>query len=205
MKKSFTLLEVILTLLLLAFLYTLFLPKVNENKNFTELKNKIILQLKHLRYKSLVDNQFKKDEDLWHKKFWTFKFFRCKESIGGFYYVIYSDKNKKGHPNQNESLKDPLSNKYIYSSNSCQENDLNSKYVLLSKNYNIKDIKISCNQTSSLGQLSFDSKSKIYSKLPSDIEELKNFEINKPCILEFTDKNFNKMLITIENETGYIY
>ena len=39
------------------------------------------------------------------------KIFRCRESVGGIYYSIYSDNNKTGIPSAEDSLKDPLSQK----------------------------------------------------------------------------------------------
>lgn len=112
MKKSFSLLELILTLLLLAILYTFFIPQFKINK-LKELTNKIELYLSYTRLKALVDNQYE-DNVLWHKKRWTLKFFNCRESVGGIYFSIYSDKNLTGIPSSSDSLKDPLTNKNIY-------------------------------------------------------------------------------------------
>ena len=139
MKKSFSLLEIVLVISLIAFLYTIFIPKTKIN-NLDELTSKLSLYLSHLRYKALIDNKYDLDDPLWHKKRWTLKFFRCKENVGGIYYVMYSDKNKSGHPGAEDSLKDPLTNKYIYSSNNCNENNTNSKYVLITKEFGIKDV-----------------------------------------------------------------
>ena len=203
MKKSFTLLELILVILILSILYMAIIPNSNINK-LNELKENLTLQIKHLRYKSLTDSKYSHEEN-WQKENWTIKFFRCKKEIGGIYYVIYSDENKKGHPNQIESLKDPLSNKFIYSSNSCKENSENSKYSLLTKNFDIKAIDISCNKTDSLGQISFSYDGKVYSKLTSNIDKQEKYEIKESCFLKFIDKNNKDFIITIENETGYIY
>ena len=164
MKKSFSLLEIILVISLIGFLYTMFLPKTKIN-HIDELSSKLSLYLTHLRYKALIDDKYDSKDSLWHKKRWTIKFLRCRESVGGIYYTIYSDKNKSGHPSAEDSLKDPLTNKNIYTSNICNENSLNSKYVLLTKEFGISDVQISCNETTSLGQLSFGSDGEIYSKL----------------------------------------
>ncbi len=137
MKNSFSFLELILTLTLLTFLYTIFIPKHNTS-NINELTSKLSLYISYTRYKALIDEKFDNTDSLWHKKRWTMKFFRCDKDEGGIYFVIYSDTNMTGHPNQKESLKDSLTNRYIYSTNSCQEKNDNSKYVLLTKNYDIK-------------------------------------------------------------------
>ncbi|MGM0519655.1 MAG: type II secretion system protein, partial [Campylobacterota bacterium] len=163
-QNSFIILELLIVIVLLSILYNTFIPKKNDSKLF-ELKNNIVLQLKFLRYKALTESFNSKYENSWFKKLWTIKFQRCRKSVGGVYYAIYSDKNSKGHINRAETLKDPLTNKYIYANNYCTENSKDSKYTLLSKNFNIKDVEISCNETSSLGQISFDFYSNTYSKL----------------------------------------
>ena len=117
MKKSFSLLEIILTILLIALIYTMFLPK-NKINYTNEIIIRLELYISYVRYKALIDDKFDSKGNLWYKKRWTIKFFRCRESVGGIYYAIYSDNNKSGHPGIEDSLKDPLTQKNIYSSNS---------------------------------------------------------------------------------------
>lgn len=202
MKKSFSILEIILVLLLLAILYTSFIPKFNKSK-IDEVSNRLVLYLKQTRYLSLLDNKYDDENDLWFKKRWTLKFLRCRESVGGFYYTIYSDKNNSGHPGSTDSLKDPLSNKNIYSSNYCEEKDENSKYVLLTKNYHITNIEVSCNETSSLGQLSFGNDGRVYSKLSNKENEENEYEIEENCIIKLQDKYGEKREIEISSKTGF--
>lgn len=202
MKKSFSLLEIILVISLIGFLYTMFLPKTKIN-HIDELSSKLSLYLTHLRYKALIDDKYDSKDSLWHKKRWTIKFLRCRESVGGIYYTIYSDKNKSGHPSAEDSLKDPLTNKNIYTSNICNENSLNSKYVLLTKEFGISDVQISCNETTSLGQLSFGSDGEIYSKLSAFNNESNEYKIDKPCSIKLISKENNSREIVIYPNTGY--
>jgi len=204
MKKSFTLLELILMIVLLGFLYTSFIPKVKVSK-IDDLTNRLVLYLKQTRYQSLINDKFSNSDNLWHKKRWTLKFFRCRETIGGIYYVIYSDKNASGHPGIDDSLKDSLTLKNIYSTNSCTENIKNSKYVLISQNFNIRTVNISCNETSSLGQLSFGSDGKIYSKLSANENDFISYEIINNCKIELSDIFNEKRTIQLESKTGYVY
>lgn len=203
MKNSFSFLELILTLALLAFLYSVFIPKLNTN-NINELTNKLTLYISYARYKALVDEKYEESDSLWHKKRWTMKFFRCRNEQDGIYFSIYSDRNKSGHPSKEDSLKDPLSNKHIYSSNYCNENKTNSKYVLLTKNFDIKKIDISCNSTSSLGQLSFGSDGKVYTKLSNEGNGSKEYEIKSPCEIRIIKKDGKESSMLIENSTGYV-
>ena len=160
--------------------------------------------MSYTRYKALIDEKFDNTDSLWHKKRWTIKFFRCRNSEDGIYYSIYSDNNKTGHPSSEDSLKDPLSNKYIYSSNYCKENNANSKYVLLTKNFDIENVNISCNNTSSLGQLSFGNDGKVYSRLSNYENESEEYEIKSPCEIKLRTKNGEEGRILIENLTGYV-
>ena len=203
MKKSFLLLEIILVLGLLFILYSFFIPKVNNNK-LEIVTQLLVYYLKYVRLKALQDNKYDESNDYWYMRRWTLKFLNCKNSVGGFYYTIYSDTNMLGHANKSETLKDPLTNKYIYSSNSCSENKTNSKYVLLTKEFDIKEINMSCNTTSSLGQISFSNDGKIYSKLSRTAENSTDNVINEACVIKFTDKNENIRQIKIDNVTGYI-
>ena len=202
MKKSFSLLEIVLTILLISFIYTIFLPK-NRINYIDEVTTRMQLYISYVRYKALIDDKFDLQDSLWHKKRWTIKFFRCRESVGGIYYAIYSDNNKTGHPSSEDSLKDPLSQKNIYSSNYCEENSSNSKFVLLTKNFGITDVQISCNDTTSLGQLSFDSDGKVYSKLSNYANESNEYEINKPCFLKFISKDGENKELVVNPYTSY--
>ena len=202
MKKSFSLLEIILTILLIALIYTMFLPK-NKINYTNEIINRLELYISYVRYKALIDDKFNLEDSLWHKKRWTIKFFRCRETVGGIYYSIYSDNNETGIPSANDSLKDPLTKKNIYSSNKCEENSSNSKYVLLTKNFGITDIQISCNNITSLGQLSFGSDGKVYSKLSNYSNESDEYEINQPCFLKFISKDGENREIVVNPYTSY--
>jgi len=202
MKKSFSLLEIILVISLIGFLYTMFLPKTKIN-HIDEVSSKLSLYITYLRYKAFIDDKYNWEDSLWHKKRWTIKFLRCRQSVGGIYYTIYSDKNKSGHPSSEDSLKDPLTNKNIYTSNMCKENSLNSKYVLLTKEFGISDVQISCNETTSLGQLSFGSDGKIYSKLSVYNNESNEYEIDKPCTIKLISQDNESREVEIYPNTGY--
>lgn len=208
-KKSFSLLELIFVLTLI----TIITASFYSNTSFEKLKddnidiatNRLVLYLKQTRYQALLDDKKELDEQKWHKKRWTLKFFECDKSIGGIYYVIYSDENLKGHPNKSESLKDALSNKYIYSSNSCVNSYDTSKYVLLTKVFGIQKVDVSCKMDSSLGKISFGSDGWVYKKLSTNENEHYKYRLTKPCIIKLIDKYNNKREIVIEHESGYIY
>src|SRR5574344_285446 len=130
MKKSFVLFEIIIVILIISLIYSSFTPKKSENK-LEELTQRVKLYLNYTRYKALLDDVYHENQNEWYKKRWTMKFQRCNSSIGGINFSIYSDKNMAGHINRVETLKDPLTNRYIYANNQCKEDAKDSKYTLI--------------------------------------------------------------------------
>lgn len=202
MKNSFSILELILVLFILSLITTTFYFKPYENK-LLDATNRIELYLKQTRYQALIDNKENKEDSLWFRKRWTFKFFNCANDKG-IYYVIYSDENKQGHPNENESLLDPLTKKRVYSSNSCEYDENRSKYVLLTKEFDIVNTNITCNSTKGLGQLSFGNDGKVYSKLSTHENRSEDYEIKNSCYIELINKLGQKKTIKIEPNTAFI-
>ena len=204
MKKAFSLLELLLIIFIFVIIGSFFNFNYKEN-NLEHAANRLTLYLKQVRYQALIYNQKDNEDELWHKKRWTLKFFRCNKDVGGLYYSIYSDDNKTGHPSLKESLNDPLTNKKIYSTNKCEYKNNTSKYVLLTKEFGITDIQISCNSTSSLGQISFGSNGKVYTKLSPYDNESKEYELKKRCTITLINEKDNKKRLYVEPKTGYIY
>lgn len=204
MKKSFTILELIIVLLLLSILYTSFIPKTNTN-NINELKNRIILQLKYLRYKALTDSKYDKSDSRWHKERWSFKIFNCDKNKDGVYYAMYSDINNTGSVAASEALDDPLSGRNIFTGKQCISNNSNSKYVLLTDNFNVKNISATCNSTDAVVQISFGFDGNVYSRLSRFENDSFNYRIEEKCIIYIEDKENYKTNITIESKTGFIY
>ena len=204
-KKSFSLLELIFAMVLISIATSQFIPKKNLSK-LNLAANKIILYLKYTRYIAMIDNKYDINDEMWFKERWTLKFQKCSQSIGGLYYVIFSDINHKGSPNKKtECLKDPISNKYLYSNYDCEASKDESKYILLTKEFGVTNIDISCNTTSTIGQISFGNDGKIYSRLGTNPENVDKYEIKDTCYINMYDIQENKITIAIEPVTGYIH
>lgn len=159
------------------------------------------MNLNYTRYISHIDNKFDISKPLWFQERWTLKFKNCNKTIGGLYYLVYSDTNHGGRVNKNECLKEPLTNRYLYS-NGCVKDSVNdkSKYVLLSKEYGVTKVDVSCYRGSGLGYISFGYDGKVYSYLGTNPKE-----ITTPCKINLYDKHNNMATIIIEPKTGYIY
>jgi type II secretory pathway pseudopilin PulG len=204
--RAFTFLEIIFVLSILAIVYASFGFKFDFQKTKLDTAGeKIELYLKQVRHQALLDNPFDPNDALWHKKRWTLKFFRCQKSVGGLYFVVYRDLNKSGHPRRADALIDSLSLKKVYSSNQCKPNNKDSQYVLLTQEYDIVNVEVSCNETSSLGQISFGADSKVYAKLSSAQYEHYEYEVKHPCKIELKNSKNETKTIVIEPFTGYSY
>jgi len=113
---------------------------------------------------------------------------------------VYSDTNHGGRANKEECLKEPLTNRYLYS-NGCVEDSVNdkSKHILLTKEYGITKVEVSCYKGSGLGFISFGNDGKVYSRLGDNPKE-----ITTPCKINLYDDKDNMATIIIEPKTGYI-
>lgn len=168
-------------------------------------KEQLILHIKYVRYIAMLDNKFNHQDPLWFRKRWTLKFLNCQKKIGGLYYIIYSDINKNGAISKSETLKDPLSKNHIYSYQ-CKEDSLfdKSKFVLLSKQYGVEQIDITCNSTKTIGQFSFGYDGDIYTKLSTKQNQYDKFRLDGMCKIILIDKKNNKEVINIDGNNGFI-
>lgn len=192
--------EVLIVLVILSIIASLSYYK-QHSSDLQLATQKIILYLNYTRYISHIDNKKDSQDQEWQKKLWTLKFQNCSSKIGGLYYVVYSDTSGgTSHFKKTECLKDPTSNKYLYSNYDCDASSDESKYILLTKEYGVTKVELSCNTTSSIGQISFGYDGRIYSSLGDNPKE-----IISPCRLTLYDKDDNNNSIVIEPKTGYIY
>jgi len=200
MKKGFSILELIIVISLITVISTISLSKLHRSK-LQLATDKILIYLNYTRYIAMVDNKYNIDDPEWEKKRWTLKFQNCSNSKDGLYFVVYSDKSGgTAHFKKSETLKDPLNNKYLYSGYDCIPNKDESADVLLTKKYGIEEIIISCNTTSTVGQISFGNDGTIYSQLGTNIKT-----IEEPCSIKLIDNQAQESVIIVEPNTGYIH
>lgn len=123
----------------------------------------------------------------------------CDSSVGGIYYVVYKDENLKGSPNKTECVVDPVSKKYLYSNNDCVATEDEDHRILITKEYDISKIIVSCNQTTTIGQLAFGRFGEVYTKLSdSSTDNL----LKEDCFIDLYNKNNIKKRIQISHITG---
>ncbi len=201
MKRSFSLLELIFVILIVSIVATQSNIK-NQLSKIKLAKSQILLHLKYTRYIAMLDNKYNINDSEWFRKRWTMKFLNCQKSIGGIYYVIYSDEDKNGAIGKDETLKDPLTSNHIYSFQ-CTKDKLSdkSKFVLLTQEYDIENINVSCNSTSTIGQLSFGFDGNVYTRLGNKPDD---YILKEHCVISIFDKYGQKEEILVHKNSGYI-
>jgi len=202
-RKSFSLIELVFIIIIIAVISIQFIPK-NIKSNLPQAANKIIVHLKNTRYQAMIDNRFNHKDEFWFRERWTLKFMNCKKTVGGLYYVVFSDTNHKGRPNKEETLKDPLTQKWLYSNNDCDASFNESKDILLTKEYGVSKVIMSCNNTSSIGQLSFGFDGQVYTKLGTNRLDTYRYALEDTCNITLFDKSNKNVTIQIDPNTGYI-
>jgi hypothetical protein len=176
-----------------------------QNTNLEEATKRVITYLKFTRYLAMIDDKTKVDGSLWFKERWTLKFQNCSYKVGGIYFVIFSDKNQQGSPNKDECAKDPITNRYLYSHYDCVASDDESDTVLLTQKYGIQKVQISCNDTNTIGSISFDKNGQAHSKLGTNVLKPDQYRLTQTCYIELFDKEENSATIAIEARTGFIH
>jgi competence protein ComGC len=202
--RAFSILELLLVLLIISILSTIFIQNSNQSNysKIDEACEQILTHLKYTRHLAMIDNRFDPTQEMWFRSRWRIKFLKCRENRG-IYYTIFSDKNLKGTPNKDESIKDPLSKKWLYVSNWCTQKEDEYAKVLLTKEFDISSIELSCNATSSFGEIIFDYRGKPYNKFGYDSNDAFKYALSEPCYLKIINSKAQSRTIIIQNETGF--
>jgi hypothetical protein len=198
---AFSLIELIFTVVLVSIIASQFIPKNNLSK-LNLAADKIILYLKYTRYVAMIDNKFDASDTKWYKARWTLKFLNCRKSVGGLYFVIGSEKSPYGGQlSEDECAKDPITNKWLYSSNYCKLDEDRSKYILLTQEYGVTRVDIYCNKYSKHNKISFGADGNTYCKTNTISEDI----LTKTCYIKLYDIQENNITIAIEPVTGFIH
>jgi len=175
--------EIIFVIAILAIVGSMIVPQNHLSKLDLATK-KIITYLNYTRYIAHIDNKYSYNDNEWEKKRWTLKFQNCSNTKDGLYFNVYSDMDGgTAHYKKKDCLKDPLNQLYIYANASCIPQNDESKYTLLTKEFGVVKVEVSCNNTSTIGQISFGYDGKIYSSLGENITE-----IVSPCRIKLYDR-----------------
>jgi type II secretory pathway pseudopilin PulG len=206
MKRfAFTMLELVFVIIVIGILAVLAIPSFNSNP-LQQAAEQVANHIRYTQHLAMVYDEFNASDTTWYLKKWQIRF---RENSGKLYYAVYSDKDKDRNVNCNaitcdEPAIDPLTKKPLYYLDSRA-----NKKMLLTENYGIKDINVSCDTpdsslyTSSLGVISFDHLGRPYNGIGNATAKPFDFLMTSNCNITLAHKDGNAT-ITVHPETGYV-
>ena len=198
MKKSFTLFEVVVVLVVVGILTATALPRLQEDR-LQEASDQIISHIRYTKHLAMMDDRFNPKDENWYKTRWRITFYKCRGN-NNRYYIVYKDLNSLGHPNRNESTINPYDGKKLYNSGNCKENSTDSPEVLIGQKYDIVEINFTggCSNR----YIAFDFLGRPYSTIygQNQIGGL----LHEDCNITFKTSDSKSFTITIKKETGYV-
>jgi len=206
---AFTLLELVFVIVILGILVALAIPRMNRDLR-QEAADNILSAIRYTQHLALTDNKHRFDTSNWLQRLWLIRFEQYGDDV---VFKIGSDMDQEGNIDKEESAIDPLTKKYLFTTDSTEDSD-ESRTVFLTKYYDITDVTFNdCH-----GELDSDAKHIAFDNLgrphrgvldtsgSGGADNTYNTYIdNKQCEITFSSDSFNDIKIIILPETGYAY
>ncbi|BCD59954.1 MULTISPECIES: hypothetical protein [unclassified Nitratiruptor] len=220
MRKSFTLYELILVIVIIGILSSFIIPRLQTNP-VVSLANQLIEHIRYTQHLAMADQKFDPYNPEWYKERWQIRFFKKKyasrdHQTSQFAYAIFSDHDVgsgyDGNPNATtgEVVKDPITHKLISGGFTIYYDDPKTyKKAAIGEEYGVVDVKLfgGCSGK----RISFDALGRPYKGSPATMTQAyqKNRLIHSECKIKvcFDDKDAcpRYFIIAIEPETGFSY
>jgi len=223
MKKAFTLLELIFVIVVIGILAGTIIPNVKSSSLY-DAASQLVNHIRYTQHLAMVDDKFDSTDSDWYKTRWQIKFSNVSGSDNKWAYAIFQDINKDGNPNAFETAVNPLdNNKRLtggYSGTIEYDEASATKELNLGNKYSIMDIDFeNCgiNNSDSKKRIFFDNLGRPYINNPKLLDSKykdgsNSMLLKQSCriILCNTDdcssaNDDEKVLIQIEDETGYVH
>ena len=224
MKKSFTMLELIIVIIVAGILASVMLPRLERN-TLSEATNQVIRSLQYTQHLAMVNDIYDASDLSWFKERWQIKFSKTVGSGSKWSCTIYSDKlNQDGVPNISEIALNPMDhNRKLtggYSATTIAFGEPDSTAEMnIGNTYNILDVDFLGGCASGDGRkwISFDNIGRPYYRgahlldTPTmdgsqDRRILSQCKIALCTVVDCTTATAEeKKVIIIEPETGYIH
>ena len=107
MKKAFTLLELVFTIVIIGILAANMIPNIKTN-SIQEAGIQLVSHIRYTQHLAMVDDKYDKDNDEWYKARWQLKFSIGEDTNNKYSYVIFSDTSGSGNPDPHEVAVNPL-------------------------------------------------------------------------------------------------
>ena len=233
MKKSFTIIELIIVLLIISILVAVIIPRINSNK-LLEAATQVVNHIRYTQHLALVDDKYNPNLTHWYRQRWQIAFSTAHSTRS---YSIFSDSPSittgayDGNPSANitytkvEVARNPL-DRFRYLIGVPNSNFDNSSTKRISTNldignlYGIVDVKMSDGTTSTVKRILFDSFGRPYRgtgastathPLNSPLDKIATSTILiKLCVEACVGSNRevnsdSEIIIAVEPETGYTH
>jgi len=233
MKKSFTMLELIMVILIIGILAAVVIPRTGSNK-LAEAATQIVSDIRYTQHLAMIDDKFDSNQNHWYRQRWQLAFSTAHSTRS---YSIFSDSPSlttgayDGNPSANitytkvEVARNPL-DKYKYMIGVANSNFDNSSTKRITstldigKTYGIVDVKMSDGTTSTVKRILFDHLGRPYRgtgastathPINSSVDNVATSTILiKLCVEACVGNNrtvnsATEIMIAVEPETGYTH
>jgi len=211
--SGFTMLELVFVIVILGILAALAIPRMKRDLR-QEAADNILSAIRYTQHLALIDNKQRFDINNWQQRLWLIRFEKYGNNI---IYKIGSDMDNGGNIDQIESAIDPLTGKYLHTSDAVEDDDESPK-IFLTKKYGITDVSFNnCKGTlnTSAKHIAFDNKGRPHRGIldtsssaggsSGATDDYKTYIKNGQCEITFTSSSFSDIKIIILEETGFAY
>jgi type II secretory pathway pseudopilin PulG len=214
LTPAFTMLELVFVIILLGILAALALPRMERDIR-QEAGDNILSAIRYTQHLALTDNKHTFDAADWQQTLWMIRF----ETYGtDVIYKIGTDADKDGNIDKKHSAIDPLTGKYLWTSNATKDSD-EAPGIFLTDRYGINSVSFNgCqgSQQTTAKHIAFDNKGRPHRGILDTTSsggtssgasnDFRTYVKNGQCEITFTSSSFDGNLkIIILEETGYAY
>ena len=233
MKKSFTMLELVMVIVVIGILAAVIIPRTGSNK-LAEAATQVVADIRYTQHLAMIDDKFNPNLAHWYRQRWQIAFSTAHSTRS---YSIFSDSPSittgayDGNPSANityskvEVARNPL-DKYRYMIGVANSNFDNSSTQRITprldigKTYGVVDVKMSNGTSSTVKRILFDHLGRPYRgtgsstaahPLNSSVEFVASSTILiKLCVKACVGNNRTvnsdtEIMIAVEPETGYTH
>ena len=233
MKKSFTMLELVMVIVVIGILAAVIIPRTGSNK-LAEAATQVVADIRYTQHLAMIDDKFNPNLAYWYRQRWQIAFSTAHSTRS---YSIFSDSPSlttgayDGNPSANityskvEVARNPLDNyKYMIGvANSNFDNSSTQRITPrldIGKVYGVVDVKMSNGTSSTVKRILFDHFGRPYRgtgsstathPLNSSVDKVtKSTILIKLCIKACIGNNRTinsdtEIMIAVEPETGYTH
>ena len=213
LQKAFTMLELVFVIIIIGILAATVLPKLDRDIR-QEAADNILSAIRYTQHLALTDDKQSFKTKDWQQKLWLVRF----ETYGSdIIYKIGSDMDMDGNIDQSEAAIDPLTGKYLHTTDSIQDDD-EAPRIFLTKKYGITSVVFNnCKgtQNTSAKHIAFDNKGRPHRGVMDTTStggsagasnDFRTYVKNGQCEITFHSSNFSPDIkIIVLEETGYTY